>query len=70
MLNSIISKQNISKDKKRRIYNSIFKYIIRCGAEVWQIKGKTDNLLKATEIAFCRRAAGRSRREKVTNERI
>lgn len=70
IMNSILWDQNISKDNKQRIHNSIVKNIIIYGSEVWQMKDRTENFLKATEMDFWRRAAGRSRREKVTNEII
>lgn len=63
MLNGILWDQNISKENKRRIYNTILKSIMTYGSEVWQIKKTTEKMLLTTEIDFWRRAAGISRME-------
>lgn len=70
MLNSIIWDRNIRKENKVKIYNSIVKSTITYSAEVWPLKDRTEKMLRATEMDYWRRAAGRSRRERVTNERI
>lgn len=70
MLNSILWDKNISKENKKRIYNTVVKSIITYSAEVWPIKEKTAKMLTATEMDFWRRAAGRSRMERITNNRI
>lgn len=70
MLNGILWDQRISKDNKKRIYNSVVKPIITYGSEVWQLKKRTQEMLKATEMDFWRRSAGISRRERVRNERV
>lgn len=55
---------------KKRIYNTIPKNKITYGSGVWSMKQTTEKKLRATEKDFSRRAARRSRRERVTNERI
>lgn len=70
MLNSILWDRGISKENKHRIYNTIVKSIITYGSEVWPLKERTLKTLEATEMDFWRRAAGRSRIERITNTRI
>lgn len=48
MLNSILWHQNVSKDSKRSIYNSVVENIIKYGSEVRLMK----YLLEATENGF------------------
>lgn len=38
--------------------------------EVWPLKDRTEKALKATEMDFWRRAAGRSKKERIPNDRI
>jgi len=70
MMNGILWDQQISKQNKHRIYNSIIKTIVTYSSEVWQIKEKSERTLMATEMDFWRRAAGKSKLERYTNERI
>ena len=70
MLNGVLWDQRISKENKRRIYNAIVKSIITYGSEVWQLKKRSEDILRATEMDFWRRSAGISRRERVRNERV
>lgn len=70
LLNNILWDQNISKNNKQNIYNSIVKSVITYSSEVWQLKQKSEKMLEATEMDFWRRSAGKSRMEKITNERI
>ncbi|XP_045480901.1 uncharacterized protein LOC123685289 [Harmonia axyridis] len=69
-LNSIIWDQHISKSNKHRIYNTTIKSIVTYGSEVWQLKASAEKTLEATEMDFWRRAAGRSKLERFTNNRI
>ena len=70
MLNGILWDQRISKDNKRRIYNAVVKSILTYGCEVWQLKKRTQDMLRATEMDFWRRSAGISRRDRVRNDRV
>lgn len=70
LLNSILWDQSISNNNKHRIYNAIVKSIITYSSEVWQIKERYKRKLEATEMDFWRRSAGKSRLERVTNNRI
>ncbi|XP_045464709.1 uncharacterized protein LOC123673965 [Harmonia axyridis] len=70
MLNGVLWDKNISKENKKRIYNTIVKSIVTYSSEVWPIKAKTEKMLMATEMDFWRRSAGRSRTERIRNERI
>ncbi|CAH0383080.1 unnamed protein product [Bemisia tabaci] len=64
MLNGILWDQRISQDNKRRIYNAVD------GCEVWQLKKRTQDMLRVTEMDFWKRSAGISRRDQVCNERV
>lgn len=70
MLNTILWDQKISKENKHRIYNTIVKSIVTYGSEVWQLKEKSMKTLEATEMDYWRRSAGKSRLERIRNERI
>ena len=70
MLNGVLWDQRISKDNKKLIYTTIVKSILSYGSEVWQMKSRTQDILKATEMDFWRRSAGISRRDHVRNERV
>lgn len=70
LLNSVLWDKNISKENKTRIYNTIVKAITTYSSEVWPLKETTKKMLKATEMDYWRRAAGRSRMERIPNERI
>lgn len=70
LLNGILWDKNISRENKIRIYNTIVKAIITYSSEVWPMKERTSKMLTATEMDFWRRSAGRSRMERVTNNRI
>jgi hypothetical protein len=60
--------QGISKDNKKRIYNTIIKSIVTYSSEIWPLKERSENMLLTTEMDFWRRSAGRSRRERIRNE--
>lgn len=70
LLNGILWDKNINKKNKTRIYDTIVKSIIVYSSEVWPLKVRTEKMLEATEMDYWRRAAGKSRMERVTNERI
>ncbi|XP_057670224.1 uncharacterized protein LOC130902259 [Diorhabda carinulata] len=69
-LNSVLWDKQISKENKHRIYNSIIKSITTYSSEIWPLKEKTVKMLEATEMDYWRRAAGISRLEKISNDRI
>lgn len=70
MLNSILWDQKITRRNKHLIYNTIIKSIVTYSCEVWQLKERTIRTLEATEMDFWRRAAGRSRIERIPNDTI
>ncbi|XP_030750618.1 uncharacterized protein LOC115878302 [Sitophilus oryzae] len=69
-LNSILWDKAVSKENKHKIYNSIVKSIISYGSEVWPLKERNLKLLEAMEMDFWRHAAGKSKLDRVRNERI
>jgi len=70
LLNSVLWDKSIMKANKHRIYNSTIKSVVTYGSEVWQLKQRSENSLKVTEMDFWKRAAGKSRWERIRNERI
>lgn len=69
-LNNILWDKTISKDNKHKIYNSIVKSIVSYGSEVWPLKENALKMIEATEMDYWRRAAGKSKLDKVRNEKI
>lgn len=70
LMNDILWDQSISKTKKQRICNTIFKSILTYGSEVWQINQWSENMLLAAEMDFWRSSAGLSRRDRNLNGMI
>ena len=70
VLNGILWDRSINNKNKTLIYNTIIKSITTYSCEVWPIKETTKRMLEATEMDFWRRSAGKSRLERITNERI
>lgn len=70
MLNEILLDQRISKDNKKRVYNSVVKHIITYGSEELQLKRQAQEMLKSTEMDSWRSSARISRRERIRNERV
>ena len=70
MLNGILWDQRVSKENKRRIYNVVVKSILTYGCEFWQLKKRTQDMPRVTEMDFWRRSAGISRRDRVRNDRV
>jgi hypothetical protein len=59
--------QSISKDNKKRIYNTTIKSIVTYKSEILPPKNRLENMLLTTEMDFWRRSAGR---ERIRNETI
>lgn len=70
MLNGVLWDKGITTKNKQRIYETVVKSIITYSSEVWPLKDKAERTLQATEMDYWRRAAGKSRMEKITNVRI
>ena len=69
-LNSIWWHKNITKNRKLHIYQTIIQSILMYGVEVWQIPTRQINKILATEMDVLRRAARKSRMEKLKNGRV
>jgi hypothetical protein len=69
-LNSIWWHKNITKNRKLYIYQSIIQSILTYGAEVWQIPTREMNKIISIEMDVLRRAARKSRMERIKNEHI
>ncbi|KAK4881259.1 hypothetical protein RN001_004578 [Aquatica leii] len=59
----------VQKGQKFNILPNTVRKIFKT-SEVWQIKDRLAKMVNATEMDYWRRAAGKSKRERVTNERI
>lgn len=59
-----------TRQKKKRIYNTILKPAIVYSSEVWHMHKTKKNKLLAVEMDFWRRAARRSKWEQVKNEDV
>lgn len=71
-MNTLLLQYNTKSNwpnKKKQIYGTILKNIVTHGNEVWPLKGKNSAVL-AKEMDFWSRSAGRSRKERVMNERM
>jgi hypothetical protein len=55
-LNSILWANNIKKQTKKRIYETIVKSILLYGSEVWGITKRDKESLEAVEMDFVRRS--------------
>ena len=62
--------QNITKNRKLYIYQTIIQSILMYGAEVWQISNTEINEILSTEMDVLRRSARKSRMETIKNEDI
>jgi hypothetical protein len=66
-LNSIWWQENIIKNRKLYIYQTIIQSILEYGAEVWQIPTREINKILSTEMDVLRRSARKSRMEGIKN---
>lgn len=70
MLNSILWNKNIINKTKTIIFKTIFQSIVLYGAETWTVNPHHNRKLIATEMDFWRRAARKSRIERIRNSEI
>lgn len=68
MMNGFLSEQTITKNNKQRIYCTILKRIVIYGSGIWPMKKQRENML-TTAMEFSRRAAERSRMQKLMKRR-
>ena len=69
-LNSIWWDKNISKENKKRIGKTMVETVLTYGCEVWALKEEDKKRIRAVEMDYLRRSAGRSRLERIRNEQI
>lgn len=69
-LNSILWSKSISRERKHLLYNCILQSVVLYGCETWQLTKALERRLLSLEMDFWRRAAGISRAERITNQRI
>ena len=70
MLNSVLWSKNIINRTKLLIYKPILESIVLYGSEVWAMNQQHANRLTAVEMDFWRRAARKSRMERIRNMEI
>ena len=70
MLNSVLWSKNIINRTKQIIYKSILESIVLYGSEVCTMNQQHANRLTAVEMDFSRRAARKSRIERIRNTEI
>jgi len=69
-LNSILWSENIKRNTKIRVFESIVKSIMLYGAETWELTQRNRQRLKAVEMDYMRRSCRVSRLQRVPNEEI
>jgi hypothetical protein len=62
--------QNITKNRKLYIYQTIIQSILVYGADVWPVSTRKINKLLSTEMDVLGRSARKSRMERIKNEHI
>ena len=70
ILNSALWSKNIINRTKQLIYKSILESIVLYGSEVWTMNRQHANRLTTVEMDFWRRAARKSRIERIQNAEI
>jgi hypothetical protein len=69
-LNGIWWSKDITKNRKKVIYNSVVKSVLIYGAETWSLYEDDRRRINATEMDALRRSATISKRDRKTNEYI
>lgn len=69
-LHGIIWNKTISKENKKRIFNSIVQNIVLYGAEVWPLTTRVRDKIRTVEMDYMRRCLQLTREDKVRNEEI
>ncbi len=65
MYRSVVVKKELSRKAKLSIYRSIYVPTLTYGHELWVMTERTRSRIKAAEMSFLRRVAGRSLRDRV-----
>ena len=67
---SIVGKREISEKAKMRVYKTIFQPVLMYGTESLTLLDKHRSRFQSCEMRYLRRAAGRTRRDRVRNTTI
>ncbi|XP_073989088.1 uncharacterized protein [Rhodnius prolixus] len=65
-----VSKREVSKQTKLRIFNSIYLPTLTYGCESWALTKNSKNRIQAAEMRYLRRVEGKTRRDRVRNTTI
>lgn len=66
----LISKREVSKLTKMKIYESVFVPVLTYGCESWVLSERQKSKLQACEMRYLRRAEGVTKRDRIRNEEI
>ena len=69
-LNSIWWSEEITRNRKYRIYNTIVKSILTYGCEAWRMTKREEKGVVAVEMDALRRSCGVSRKDRIKNDVI
>lgn len=69
-LNGILWSNEIGKQRKYNIYETLIKSCLTYGAETWKITEQNRRKLEATEMDVFRRSLGISRRDRIRNDDV
>lgn len=70
MNNGFISRREITKDTKLKVFKSIYRPILTYGCETWVLSQRMRSKLQACEMKYLRKVRGVTRRDKIRNEQI
>jgi len=66
-LNPIWKAKEITKDTKKRVYESLVLSVMLCNSETWTLKEASKWKLKVFEMSCLRRIKGVTRRDRIRN---
>lgn len=67
---SIIGKQEMSLETKTAVYNAIYCPTLQYSSESWVMSDREKSQIQAAEMKFLRRSIGKTRRDRIRNERM
>jgi hypothetical protein len=70
LANIIAENKELKKDKKMRIYNTVFIPTLLYGIESFIILDKHKNRMQTSEVKYLRKVVGKTRRDQIRNTKI